>query len=437
MKIEQLKTIILTVLVITSFVLTSSIWTYQPDYEFIEDEKYIQEVSIGQKKALVEVIRPNKIILHKQNEHYGLNNSSIKEIYKEMQAWNLYEFEERDYLFPGNFSPSTNTVEIFFSTELSLHTLRSMLKINDEKINPTTFNRMIISLDTLKRDLEPTIRFISDQKKSVYEAKVSNLSIDKFNERYFSTHYLLQPYKSYKVGEKRFYLPEGSLLMSQLTYSAQKTPVEPFINALFSDPSIVKHNTLEYGGEAYTDGTRALEVLQAQKLFRFINPARSETNKMNASQLITSSVNFMNDHTGWTDDYRLSDIKYSTNQLYYQLFVNGFPVIDPYHLSTIEQVWKGGEIFEYTRPLIDLKFPFEFESKNIALMGSDKVIEIIDTKQITGNVSDIEDIYIGYELFLESTASLIISFKPTWIIDYKNNRWEKVTIPNLDGQGGQ
>lgn len=51
MRYENIKSIILTILVVTSVLLTWNLWTYQPTFERIEKEaNTIQEVTIAEKK---------------------------------------------------------------------------------------------------------------------------------------------------------------------------------------------------------------------------------------------------------------------------------------------------------------------------------------------------------------------------------------------------
>lgn len=57
MSYENIKTIILTILVVTSALLTWNLWTYQPNFERIEKESNtVQEVTIAEKKEVNQIV---------------------------------------------------------------------------------------------------------------------------------------------------------------------------------------------------------------------------------------------------------------------------------------------------------------------------------------------------------------------------------------------
>ncbi|MCL6573500.1 MAG: hypothetical protein K6T88_17750, partial [Bacillus sp. (in: Bacteria)] len=49
MKYERLKSAILTLLVLGSILLTWALWTYQPNYDTMEDSNTVAEVALSEK----------------------------------------------------------------------------------------------------------------------------------------------------------------------------------------------------------------------------------------------------------------------------------------------------------------------------------------------------------------------------------------------------
>ena len=71
MKYENIKSVILSVLVVTSVVLTWNLWTYQPNYATKENSNLVKEIALSEKREMTEIIKPNKIIYHFTDAHFG------------------------------------------------------------------------------------------------------------------------------------------------------------------------------------------------------------------------------------------------------------------------------------------------------------------------------------------------------------------------------
>ena len=64
MRREHLKSVILTTLVLISLVLSYSLWSYQPNYDVIQNQDYVQKVSIGAKRDFKDIVIPNLLVVH-------------------------------------------------------------------------------------------------------------------------------------------------------------------------------------------------------------------------------------------------------------------------------------------------------------------------------------------------------------------------------------
>ena len=60
---ENIKSIILAILIVTSLLLTWNLWTYQPNYEELKKSKVVQEVSLSPKKDIKEIVKAEQSYL--------------------------------------------------------------------------------------------------------------------------------------------------------------------------------------------------------------------------------------------------------------------------------------------------------------------------------------------------------------------------------------
>lgn len=80
MTYENIKSLVLLLLVLASGALTWSLWTYQPQLDF-PDKKYVHEVSISDQEEPVDLIKPTRILFHIDEIHYGTTEKRHRRAY--------------------------------------------------------------------------------------------------------------------------------------------------------------------------------------------------------------------------------------------------------------------------------------------------------------------------------------------------------------------
>ena len=117
MKIEQIKTIVLTGLVLLSIVLFWKIVTFQQNYGFARDnQEYVNEVNIDKKKDIKELVYPMKVVYRVDDDVYkGTQNmEDITKIVNELHKWEFYSFQNSTDEFNYKFRDiADNQVMIF------------------------------------------------------------------------------------------------------------------------------------------------------------------------------------------------------------------------------------------------------------------------------------------------------------------------------------
>jgi regulatory protein YycH of two-component signal transduction system YycFG len=92
MKYENSKSVILTFLILVSIVLTWNLWTYQPNFEMLEKNNYVAEVTLKEKQELQEIIRPDLALFHSNGQHFGTtNDGELDKIINEIRKWSFYD----------------------------------------------------------------------------------------------------------------------------------------------------------------------------------------------------------------------------------------------------------------------------------------------------------------------------------------------------------
>lgn len=439
MNYENIKSLLLTLLVLMSLVLTWSLWTYQPNHGVIEKSKFVQDVNIGIKKEPTSLILPERILFHKNNRHYGtVEETRLKNIMNDIRLWNFTDFlkvkttAKGDYL---DFLADQEGVELIFSTELPIETIKGIVKIEDNSLESFSFNRIMIPVRASQQE-HSIAYFVSNKHKFVFEAKINNFSYQEFYREIFQIGPRFPQYFIYKIDNKSFYLPSHTVKAERLTYYSISLEGMDFKNALFTDPSIVKQDFQPSGEESFSDGSRALFIDNGGDHLRFINPSSDNVGRKNTSyELIQKSIDFVNDHSGWTDTYQFAEWDPITQTAVFRLYINGLPVYNDRGLSKLSLTWDGTKLFNiYERPMFKLQVTIESESSKVDLPSGQTLIELLN-RTPSFDPSKLEDIKVGYEL-IKDRSNAKVTVKPIWCIKHKGI-WKKVEFDDdLKEQGG-
>ena len=146
--IEPVKSVVLFLLVMLSVVLTFMIWTYTPDYKFIEQTEG-KEILIGPQKEMKDVIRPYKAIYRFDKEFTGtVSNSAMVDIMEAFQGWNILDLMPVDNNLKADsvneMIRTNNSMTVFFPGEIPYSAFNTIFQFSDKELPETTFNRMII-----------------------------------------------------------------------------------------------------------------------------------------------------------------------------------------------------------------------------------------------------------------------------------------------------
>jgi regulatory protein YycH of two-component signal transduction system YycFG len=436
MNLETIKTVVLTILVFTSVYLTWSIWTYQPNLDPIEQSPYIQEVAISDKQELASVIKPSQILYHLDGKHYATTDEKeISKVMKELAKWTLFNMKNvSDTISKKEFTTfihGNGNTEIKFSNDIPISTFKSILDIQDKDLPDTSFDRIVFNTGQGKNE-EDSLYFISYKNRLIYKSSLNASYIEDFYKNYFRFAYRYPEYFSVELTEgKTLFLPKQYSKMNKYKYYPVFLDTKKFRDALFSDPSFVKQDLITQG-EEYTDGSSLMNVYYDTMMIYFVNPAQRKPYPVNADELLKRSVEFINDHAGWEDQYRFAGLNEAEQKTVFRLHLQGLPVFNEAGMSEIVQVWGKDEIYQYKRPFFSLDFPLPFEIKPESIPSGKEAIEMVMSTR-GFNAKLLEDLTIGYHLTRDVEEPKIISLEPAWYYRY-DGVWNRVSFQKRGGK---
>ncbi|WP_100332667.1 YycH family regulatory protein [Bacillus xiapuensis] len=436
MSYEKFKSLALAVLVLTSIILTLSIWNYQPHYE-TRDEDYIHEVSISETREAADLIKPTKLLFHGIGTHFGTTGEKhTNDVMKELGNWTFYEpknisktlnEKEFDQVLHGS-----NRTELVFPSFIPFSTMNMILNFSHSKVPNAVFDRIVVSQVNM-REKKATVYFVSTKERLIFASQAVAPTLPSFKKSFMDNAFKWGEYVPRKLGGTgKLFLPLENPVLHRYKYYPDYIEAEKFKDALFTDPSFVKKGS-KTNSEEYTDGSSLMRVYYDTNKIFYVNPAREPDSTQNGTlqQLIDKSINFVNEHSGWTDQYRLFEAEPGSSKIGYRLFIKGKPVFNDQGMAKIEQIWGKEQIYQYTRPYftLDISLPSEEEKLELA----DGLTALNQVKQQKNfNPKLLEDMAVGYYLQHDPQTSKIIVLEPGWFYKY-GGQWKQVPQESLTG----
>lgn len=430
--IEPVKSVVLFLLVVLSVVLTFMIWTYTPDYKFIEQTEG-KEILIGPQKKPEDVIRPYKAIYRFDKEFTGtVSNGAMVDIMEAFHGWNILDLMPMDTNLKAdtvnNMIRSNNCMTVFFPGEIPYSAFNTIFQFADKELPETTFNRMIIDWSNYSSKYLQVF-FISGNNELLMRSRVSLENANQFVRN------IIEPAKTYNTfkeverdGFTSLYIANDKIESAKYTYFIEEKP-ELFKNVVFTNLNNVVRTDESATTEKYHDGMSRMVIDSKVKSLTYVYPAAESSVRIEPSKLFTDSFEFINEHGGFTDDYRLASTSTSNNQLDYQLYLHGLPIYSDQAINRITTVWGDNRMFRYKRPYFSFEkdIPSEKEMKELP-SGAEIVEKIKKLDNIA--LSDIDDIVVGFYLTYDQTT--IVTLEPCWFV-IRNGISTKLTPEILGG----
>ncbi|MGM0866792.1 MAG: YycH family regulatory protein [Bacillota bacterium] len=447
MNYEKIKSIILTLLVCISIFLTFNLWTYQPGYDTInKDEAY--DVSVGDKIPENELnsvlIKPFKLFYHSGSKTVGTSDEfEINKVIEQLRTWTLFDMKDlsREYNMSEIKSVihGEKKVEIVFPDNVPLSIYSQVLKLEEKNTLNGSFNRIIIDLNNNGSDTGSVYFVLYEAgEKKFYESRVDHASLEAFEKSFVQKavynfdEYIEQPLNN----KKTIFLPKDAEDYISYRYYSDLDSPEEYVQALFSDPNSVDKGFTEQG-EKFTNVYSLLKTNKEHNTLSYVNPSEEKNGGTSATELIQKSMEFVNDHGGWTDQYQFFSISPLENKIVYRLFMHNYPVFNENGMAEVSQVLGEESINEYNRPYFKLDYDLSLnEGVDEVRLPSGSTVLYALAKDDTINLDYVEDVIVGYKMTRDSNESnrKFLVFEPSWFYKYDGN-WLRLPLEDEEGLG--
>ncbi|GEN44643.1 YycH family regulatory protein [Alkalibacillus haloalkaliphilus] len=436
---EQFKTALLVLLVISSLLLTLALWTYQPEYEELDQATYLEETELdGEPKHLSQVLQPDLIVFNETQQ--STTESAIipdkqeeVELFEEIADWSFSQIDS--HISSGSWGLWSPNMELVFPVDVPISLIDQLFNVEQfEFQHDHTFNRVYFQLiQSSEERIEVT--FMSDNEEEVLNGEIESVSAYETIQNFFYRADMASVEKV-DIGsdeERKIYLTTDEMEVPQQTVFTEDLNEQPLVNVLFSNPSLVRQQNVENENEVnYTDGTRLLTLIDAfnsSQYLSYYKPPVSGEDHSGRQDILLRSLDFTNDHYGWTDDFRLEDVNYMNQVVDYRIHQNGIPVFDDNGYMVMEQAWGPQELQSLSRPLFRVTNRFDLgEGDQVTLQSGKSVYSFLENASDEFYLPAIEDIKIGYEVVRDTdSANNLIFLEPTWFIEYANGVWRPLS----------
>ncbi len=414
--IEKIKSVLLFTLIALSLYLTFSIWSYTPNYEPIEQMSTV-DISIAEKRKVEEVIQPYKVVVQSNQQLKGtIHEQRIEELFREIRDWRAVSLTLHSEKFGKKRVADTLKKEgalmIYYQGEVPFRAYENVFKMSDLNVPEASFDRIIVKKEPKRGAYR--LYFVNRQHEYYYEATTQIPQIAQY-ERFFTTwSEQIDDYVTiHTKGPSFIAVPAEDVTFEHQTYYQEEINPTRFRDALFRDPNAVRRSQVNAHREEYADDHALMTVDTDLKMLHYVYPNAESQEIAIPSELLFNSIDFINEHGGWTDEYRFVHIDPITRYVRFQLFVHGLPVYSDY-AGTTEIVQNYGQTtaFRYNRPY------YSFDSTLLL----DRVDETIPSgvtimrelkKQPRLEYDEIEDISPGYVMIQDPEQRLFL-LKPSW-----------------------
>lgn len=433
MRYENIKSTILVFLILLSAILTWNLWTYQPNHETLGNPNYVEEVAIDEKKEIKKLVRPNQIFYHVKEDHFGtMNSNDIDKVMRELSTWSIYDIEnETDRI--QNFKETVHgkgNVEIVFPADVPIEIYKAVLNFEEKKLPAFEFDRIVINIDN-NENTDGVVHFVSYKNQVVYKGHISSTALSNFYRDFYRNADQLPRYSSLDIGKRTLFLPAKETVMDKYKFLPQNLDSDEFKEALFNDPSFVKKSLVK-NGEEFTDGSSKMNVNDDSNMLLYVNPGEENEYIAKPNELLMRSIDFINEHGGFTDAYRYVSLDEINQKVTFRLYsIEGYPVFNESGMSEITQVWGRSEINKYVRPNFSLDLPLKMEMEKMTLPSGQEAFEFLKKRE-GFKLELLEEITPGYQMSRDSKQQKLIVLEPTWFYRYDKS-WGQLTMEELGG----
>lgn len=430
---ELIKSIILTLLVISSLVLTFMIWNFSPDVnDTYSDTNKENTKAIGMRydKDASQVMTPLQMIHVDGEKMEGAPATpyvnDFAKLFDKHHISKVEEFQNDNGLALNTLSDRLIIFDYPTDTPLAMY-LNEVMNVPAKVPANFKFNRIILDLGQGQN----VDAYAIDSERHRAIRMRTNVSIKTIEQHLSNMSSSLEPYTDILTDQttvnKATYLYAPKEPKDLRTYRTifSNINVEDLNSILFDDTPIVR--TTKSGNTTYNNNTGMVNYDANKETYSYTNLSEDEHSTRDMTIGIPRTFEFINKHGGFTDDFRLFKANSDKGEMVYQMFVNGRPIFDSTIRNQIKVIWGERGIFEYSRGLLKTNVTVDNGEKPKVLPEAEEVrSELASNGRV--DFGKVQLMTVGYRMVTNNASSdgLEIQrnsqFVPTWYIKY-NNAW--------------
>lgn len=430
---ELIKSIILTLLVISSLVLTFMIWNFSPDVtDTYSDTNNENTKAIGMRydKEASQVMTPLQMIHVNGEKMEGAPATpyvnDFANLFDKHHISKVEEFQNDNGLALNTLSDRLVIFDYPTDIPLAMY-LNEVMNVPAKVPANFKFNRIILDLGQRQK----VDAYAIDAERHRAIRMRTNVSVKTINQHLSNMSSSFEPYTDILTDQttvnKATYLYAPKEPKDLRTYRTifSNINVEDLNSILFDDTPIVR--TTKSGNTTYNNNTGMVNYDANKETYSYTNLSEDEHSTRDMTIGIPRTFEFINKHGGFTDDFRLFKANSDKGEMVYQMFVNGRPIFDSTIRNQIKVIWGERGIFEYSRGLLKTNVTVDNGEKPKVLPEAEEVrSELASNGRV--DFGKVELMTVGYRMVTNNASSdgLEIQrnsqFVPTWYIKY-NNEW--------------
>lgn len=436
--LEHVKSAVLVILIALSMLLTFSIWTYTPPYA-TRDAAPVIDIAIAEKKRTSDVIKPYRMLLSYSGAAGMKGTLSSNEMDGTMGVMRMWSLDS-PRLLDNEAQPdeinaalrAPNQIVFSYPTEIPIQSFRQIIPFVEEAIPDFSFDHLGVHWEGGSNGMNAHVTFINTVSQRIFEADVLNSDIQDFLTRVEDMDRRLPIYNEItREQQLSLYVSSVQLPLEEYTFGLEEISPEKFKNALFSTPNLVRSNPVGLASQQYTDDSALMNIDYGPRRISYVHPASETELPGDSARLITNSIEFVNEHEGWTDDYRLSRINANTQLISYQLHLKGLPVYSDAMATDMTQYWGLNDVYRYIRPYYTLNQSSPFRTARKQLPSGQFIYDYLASQENI-DVNLITDIKPGYYV-RRDPAQPILVLEPYWYYQVSGT-WVRI-VPEVSGGG--
>ncbi|WP_436855469.1 YycH family regulatory protein [Staphylococcus caeli] len=442
---ELIKSIILGLLVLMSVVLTYMTWNFSPDLANIDNQESSSKASeanvIGKplNEGMGKVVTPYQIVHSEGEDTEGMeatkqNVETTLEPLKDHRVIRSEQMHSNHNLIIPDLTDEFLVLDFTYDMPLATY-LGQALNIDAKVPNNFKFDRLIVDNN---KDGNVKLYAISKDRHNVVRMTTS-AKLTKFKNVMKQQQKNMQPYTEIITNKDtidratHIFAPKSPKGMKSYHTIYNRISVDTMNSILFNDSVVVR--STKSGTATYNNNTGVANYNDDSEKYRYTNLSEDENRSTNMQDSIPSTFDYINNHGGFTDDFRLFNVDNKSGELTYQLFLNGRPTFNEEDLNNIKVSWGDKGVFSYARALLKANVTIDSGEDETKLPGAETVrSELANNPEI--NFEEVTNMTIGYKMENQPDKSDIeiqrnSEFKPQWYVQY-DGEWRAYNDGGLE-----